>query len=570
MAHVFEFLKEQPFVLLFLVIGAGFALARVRIFSIRFGVVAWTLITGLLLSLWAVRAANVSFALPPVLQTIFFNLYIFCVGLRVGPQCFAALKRNGKPFVGVAVAALAAAALLAILCGWLFHMDAGTLAGTIAGSSTASASFGAAESAAQSGAAGPNSDALSVNLSVSFAIAYSLSLAGFVVALPFLPRLTKTDARRAAKEQETELGAEKAPLPQTPEALHPAHLPVDIRAYRIEKPRTVGKSVDVLRELHPKVSIEGLRRAGRMVPIQGNLVLQLGDEVALGGRFEQQQRILQEVGPEVDVPELLELHPETADVVIIREDLVNRTPEQLLRGAGHGLFFNAAFRMGQEIPLQPQTQFERGDVVRVTGIRPHIDSLAAAAGTVVRSSSITDLLTISVGLVVGGLIGAIAVHVGTIRLSIGTVGGLLIVAIMMSWLRTRYPQLGGPIPEPARRLLEDLGLSIFIAAVGLGAGPGLLRALSSGKVLPVILTTLVLGFIPPMAAWVVGIFVLKLNPALLLGAVVGARQNSPGLQIAQDSVNSATPAMGFPVPFTIATLVFTFYGYLTMVFWPIK
>ncbi len=92
------------------------------------------------------------------------------------------------------------------------------------------------------------------------------------------------------------LGAENAPLHSEPlERCERKYVPVDIRAYRIEKPRAVGKSVDVLRELHPKVSIEGLRRAGRMLPVQGNLVLQLGDEVALGGRYEQQQRILQEV-----------------------------------------------------------------------------------------------------------------------------------------------------------------------------------------------------------------------------------------------------------------------------------
>jgi putative transport protein len=140
MTYVFEFLKDQPFILLFLVIAAGFVLARIKIFSISLGVVAWTLIFGLLLSLWTVHATNISFSLPPVLQTIYFNLYIFCVGLRVGPQCFAALERNGKPFVAVAVTTLIVTAALALLFGWFFHFDAGTLAGVIAGSSTASAS----------------------------------------------------------------------------------------------------------------------------------------------------------------------------------------------------------------------------------------------------------------------------------------------------------------------------------------------------------------------------------------------------------------------------------------------
>jgi len=319
MTYVLSFLKQQPFVLLFIVVGMGFILARLKVFGISPGVVAWTLIFGLLLSLWAVQSANISLALPQILQTVFFNLYIFCVGLRVGPQCFAGLDGNGKKFVAVALAAVMATPVLAVACGWYFHFDAGTLAGLIAGSNTASAAFGAAQSAIQNGAALAASETASTNLSISFAIAYAFSLVGFFVVLPLLPRMTRSDVCAAAQRVENELGGGGAPLPQTPEALHCDYVPVDIRAYRIEKARAVGKSVEVLKQLHPKVTIEGVRRSGRMVPLEGNLVLQLGDEVALGGRVEQQQRILQEVGPEIDEPDLLDFHPETADTVITRE-----------------------------------------------------------------------------------------------------------------------------------------------------------------------------------------------------------------------------------------------------------
>ena len=567
---MFGFLQEQPFVLIFLTVGAGFVLARLKLFGISLGAVVWTLIFGLLLSLAAVRFADISFSLPPIVQTIFFNIFIFSIGLRVGPQCFAGFERNGKKFVGVAIVSLTLVPILAGLCGWLFHLDAGTVAGLIAGSNTASASLGAAESAARRGLAGPNGAALSLNLSVSFAISYALSLAGVDALLRLLPKLTKTDLRSAVQRAEDELGADRAPLPQTPEALRHEYLPVDIRAYRIEKARVVGKSVDVLKHLHPRVSIERVRRAGTMLPVQGNLVLQLGDEVALGGRVEQQERILQEVGPEIDVPELLDIHPETADAVIIRDELAGETLEEILRGPGHGLFFNAAFRMGEEIPLKPHTEFKRGDVLRVTGPKPRIELLAAAAGAVVQSSSVTDLLTIAAGLVVGAVLGTLALQIGSIRLSLGSTGGILLVAILESWIRTRYPQLGGPIPEPARQLLEDLGVSVFIATIGLGAGIGLIRAFSSGVIGPIIVTTVVLGFVPPVVAWLVGTYIFKLNSAFLLGAVAGAKQNSPALKLAQSIIGSSTPAIGFPVPFTIATLVLTFYGYLAIVFWPIK
>jgi putative transport protein len=570
MSYVFSFLKEQPFVLVFLVVSGGFLLARLRIFGISLGVVTSTLIVGLLLSLWAVQSSNVSFSLPLGLQAIFFNFFIFAVGLKVGPQCFAGLERNGKQLLSVALIIMVATLVFSLLCGWFFQLDAETLAGVIAGANTASASFGAAQAAVQSGQAGPKSEEHEINLSVSFAIAYSLSLVAFTMVLPLLPKLTHTDATGAAKTAENEMGAGTAPLPQTPGALHPAYVPVDIRAYRIEKPRAVGKSLSVLKHLHPRVSVEGVRRAGRMMPIDGNLVLQLGDEVALGGRIDLQHLLTEEVGPEIDVPDLHSVHPETEEVVITRNDLVGKTLDDLMHDAGHGLFFNAVFRMGEQIPLNSQTVFKRGDVLRVTGSKGHIEALAKTAGNLVKNSPVTDLLTVSTGLFLGGIIGALAVNIGSIRLSPGTAAGLLIVAILMSWIRTRYPQLGGPIPEPGRQLIEDLGLSVYITTVGLSAGPGLMKALTSGIVGPIVASTAVIGFVPPLLGWLLGISVLKMNPALLLGAVTGARQNSPALKTAEAAVQSNVPAIGFPLPFTIATLVFTIYGYLTILLWPIK
>jgi putative transport protein len=570
MAHLFTFLKDQPLVLLFVVVGGGLLLAKIRIARINPGVVAGTLIFGLLLSLAAAHVADVSLELPSILQGTFFNLYIFAVGLRVGPQCFAGLERGARQFLLVALVALVATPAVALLCGWVFHLDAGTLAGVLAGSNTASASFGAAQSAVQSGAAGPTAAALAVNLSVSFAIAYALSLVGFIVALPLFPKLTHSNARAAALQAESELGEGAAPLPQTPEALRPGYVPVDLRAYRITKPRGVGRSVSALVFEHPRLTIEGIRRQGRMLPVTEDLVTELGDEVAITGGVEDQIRLAEIVGPEIDATELRDFEPETADVVISQRTLVGKTLDDLLRGSGHGVFFKAAFRMGEPIPVKGQTTLKRGDVLRVTGVKKHVDALAAAAGGVIKASSITDLLTVAAGMVIGGLLGAAVVPVGDIRIGMGTTAGLLVVGIVLGWLRTRHPRLGGPVPEPARQLLEDLGLSIFVASVGLSAGPGLVDALGAGRVAPIVGAALLVGFAPPIVAWLLGIFVLKTNAAVLLGAITGARQSSPGLKVIQDSIHSTMPAIGFPVPFTITTIAFTLYGYLVMVFWPIR
>ncbi len=568
---VFAFLKEQEFVLLFLVTALGQLLARLKWRGISLGIVASTLVVAMLGSFWSFQKHEIAFELPQDLQTMFFNLYIFCVGLRVGPQCFAGLEKNGRQFLAVAMVSVVLTPVAAILCGWAFQMDAGTLAGIVSGSNTASAAFGAAQSAATLETVGPTAQALAANLSVSFALGYAVSLIIFVLVLPYFRKLSRSDTTAAAAKLEHEMTAGKAPLPQTEGALDfPYGAPVDIRVYRVRSKQLIGKTIASLQHLYPQVSVEQIRREGKLLSVNGSLALDEGDEVALGAALPEQLRGTTAVGEEVDAPELRVVHPETSDVVITRPELAGKSLDELRRGPGHGLHYSAAFRMGEQIPLGPQTRFNRNDVLRVTGSKSHVDALAAAAGDIVRTSVATDLFTVAAGLVLGSLLGAVTVPVAGIKLGIGTAAGLLLVSIVMSWLRTLYPTLGGPFPEPARQLLEDLGLGIFISIVGLNAGPGLVTAIGAGTVGPILVSTLIVGFVPAISAWYFGIYVLKLNPALLLGAVAGARQSSPGLKVAQDSVRGKIPAVGFPVPFTVTTLVFTFLGYLTMVLWPIK
>src|SRR5262245_41109649 len=122
-----------------------------KIRGIALGSVVCILLVGLLLSIWAHTAANVSLALPDILKTVFFNLFIFAIGVKIGPQFFSGLERDGWHLVTIGLIVAALAPLLTYLCGWLFQWPDGTVAGVLAGSNNSSATFGAATSAVQSG-----------------------------------------------------------------------------------------------------------------------------------------------------------------------------------------------------------------------------------------------------------------------------------------------------------------------------------------------------------------------------------------------------------------------------------
>jgi putative transport protein len=154
------------------------------------------------------------------------------------------------------------------------------------------------------------------------------------------------------------------------------------------------------------------------------------------------------------------------------------------------------------------------------------------------------------------------VPVGGIEQQLGSAVGLLLVGMGLSILRTRNPAFGGPYPEPARQLLEDLGLNVFVAVLGLNAGAGVITAISQGAVGPILVATLIVGFVPPVAAWLLGRRVLGMNEALLMGAVAGARCNSPGMRAAQEATRSTVPAISYPATFAISNIVFTLLVYV--------
>jgi putative transport protein len=220
------------------------------------------------------------------------------------------------------------------------------------------------------------------------------------------------------------------------------------------------------------------------------------------------------------------------------------------------------FRGGAEIPHGPDTIVSRGDVLRVTGAKWRIKILEHRIGKVIRRSISTDLVTLALGLAAGGALGAVTIPIGPLKIAIGSAVGLLVVGIVLSILRTRHPALGGPFPEPARQLLEDLGLNVFVAVLGLNAGDGVAHAIAAGALGPILIGTLIVGFIPAIVAWLVGAFAFKMNDALLLGAIAGGRCNSAGMQAAQEVSHSTIPAISYPVTFALSNVVLTVLVYV--------
>jgi putative transport protein len=378
-----------------------------------------------------------------------------------------------------------------------------------------------------------------------------------------VPDMLGRSSRRAAEELEAQIrSSSTAPLPGTADEFLGGPLPVAVRSFQLERPDAVGHRLGELRRTYPLVAIERILRAGRLLEPNDDEVLQAHDTLALYGQVPRLLNAAKVIGPEVDVPALREAARETVDVVVQSSKAHGRTLQDLASDVGHGLYLNAMFRGGVEVPKGPDTAVRKGDVLRVTGAPWRIKKLGTYLGRVIRPSVSTDLVTLALGPSAGSALGAITIPIGALKLSFGSAVGLLLVGIVLSIVRTRRPALGGPFPEPARQLLEDMGLNIFIVVLGLNAGVGVVKAIAGGALVPILAGTLVVGFIPPVIAWLIGVKLFRMNDALLLGAVAGGRCSSPGLRVAQEQTESTVPAISYPVTFAISNILLTIAAYV--------
>jgi len=204
----------------------------------------------------------------------------------------------------------------------------------------------------------------------------------------------------------------------------------------------------------------------------------------------------------------------------------------------------------------------KADILTVAGDSQAIERLAGRFGSIEKDIKETDLVTFSFGIVIGLLIGLISLKIGSINIGIGSAGGLLLSGIIFGYLRASYPTFGR-VPPAARYIIMELGLMFFMVNVGINAGGGVVEALISvGPVL--IICGIVVLIMPVVVGYLFGTFILKLNPALLLGSLTGAMTSTPALSALQDAAKSSMPALGYAGTYAFANVLLTLAGTLIM------
>lgn len=543
---------------MFLTIGLGFWLGKIKIKGIALGTVTSVLIVGVL-----VGQLDINVGGP--LKSVSFLLFLFCIGYSVGPQFFRSLRGEGLKEVMFAVVVCLLILGTAIGVSLWMGLNPGQAAGMMAGASTASPVVGAAEDAVSSLPGTPSHIKSMVDaIPVCYAMTYIFGTLGAVWLLGYVgPAMMGGLDKVKAMTRELEKTLSPDSGSADPASFN-ACRPVAFRAFEcvaLAGPLTVGELEAKFHAQGRRLTVERLQRAssdGVMDDITPDTEIYPSDTVVLAGRREMMVGDNGWLGREVAGVKLLSFPVEDIDVTVSRHCKVRTVSELFTHHWMDGVDIKRIVR--NDVPLNPlgSTVLFRGDVVELVGLKKRLDRAAAEIGYADPRTLTTDFVFIGLGILIGGLLGTLAVTVGNVPVSLGASGGALVAGLVLGWLRSKRP-VAGSIPKASLWVFNNLGLNMYIAVIGIASGPSFISAFS--EVGPKIFVAgVIVTLVPLFLAILIGHHLFKFHPAVTLGCCSGARKTTAGLGAVQERLGSTVPALGYTITYAVSNTLLIILG----------
>jgi len=567
-------LRQYPEIAIFLTLAIGYYVGKFTFKGLGLGSVTATLLAGVLIG-------QIGITISQPLKATVFLLFLFAVGYGVGPQFVRGVAKDGVPQALFAIVQCVLCLAVPVAIVKLAGYDLGYAAGFYSGSQTISAAMGLSTDAINRlGLAADQAKNLLNSMPVAYAVTYMFGTVGSAIVIALLgPFLLRFDIAAACKDYEEKQGGSKE-LGGPGTAWHRW----EVRAFRVQPgARVIGLRAAEAEALLPqaRVFVQRIRRSGVIEEATADTVLREGDVVAVAGAREALVSIIGEraklvvaaggreavgsvtggVSIEVDDPELLSVPVEGVDVYVTNKAVDGKTLAELagLPGA-RGVFLRKITRgaTATTIPILPNTQLYRGDIVTLVGRTQDTTAAAKLLGAADRPTDVADVAFIGAGITVGALVGALVLKVGGVPLTLSTAGGALIAGLVLGWFRSTRPFFGR-IPSPTVWFMNSVGLNIFIAIVGISAGPGFVNGLRTQGI-SLFLWGALATTLPLVFGMFIGKYIFRFHDALLLGIVSGARTTTASLGLVCDMGKSQVPALGYTVTYAIGNTLLTIWG----------
>jgi putative transport protein len=549
-----ETFRHYPEIAIFFTLALGYYFGKFTFKGIGLGSVTATLLAGVLIG-------QIGIAISPPLKATVFLMFLFAVGYGVGPQFVRGVAKDGMPQALFAVVQCLFCLAVPVVIAKVVGYDLGYAAGLYSGSQTISAALGLSTDAINRlGLAADQTKRLLDSMPIAYAVTYMFGTVGSAIVIALIgPALLRINLVAACKDYEEKQGGSKE-LGGSGSAWRRW----EVRAFRI---RPGGKAIGLraveAEALVPdaRVFILRVRHNGIVENATADTVLHEGDVVAVAGAREVLVQVIGEEAKEVEDPELLAVPVEGVDVYVTNKEVDGKTLAELAQMPGsRGVFLRKITRgaTAVSIPILPNTQIDRGDILTLVGRMQDTAAAAKLLGVVDRPTDVADVAFIGAAITIGALVGALALKVKGVPLTLSTAGGALIAGLVFGWLRSVRP-LFGRIPSPTVWFMNSVGLNIFIAVVGISAGPGFVNGLRTQGI-RLFLWGALATTVPLVLGMFVGKYIFRFHDAILLGIVSGARTTTASLGLVCDRANSQIPALGYTVTYAVGNTFLTIWG----------
>jgi putative transport protein len=538
---IFDLLNTHPELVLFVLLALSYLIGKIKIGRLDLGAPPGMLIAGLVLG-------ALGFTIFPGIQTIGLFLFLYAVAFQAGPAFFSVVMSDGLNYVSLATIATLVGFALTSGAALILDFAPGVSVGLLTGDLTTPAGLAAALDVIRAGEVpltpGLTTEQVLQNTNVTYALTFLVADIAVILLCRSLPGWFRFDLRaesvRAAQENHIQ---EEQPAP---------NWSLTLRAYEVRKAEIETKTIAELQNLS-QCTVLTHKRDGMVVELQPHTSLRQGDRLAIWGKVEQQDLLDSLLGAEVADEELLSSKIINRDIIVTRPEAVGKSLKELDITHTYACYPLRLSRAGIDLTLTPEVILAQGDVLTLSGPQVWLDKLASQLGFFEREVNATDLLTFSLGIIVGFLIGQISVSFGGIAIGLGTSGGLLLMGLILGYLRSIHPTFGR-VPPATLWVFKELGLLLFLAGVGVSAGQGLLAAMQSPGPI-ILLCSLMIATLPVILAFLFGLHYLKMNPALLLGAVTGSVTCTPAMAAVSSDAKSSIPTIGYAGTYAFATIL---------------
>ena len=520
--------------ILSLVIAFGIMLGKIKIAGISLGV-TWILFVGIVFGHFNL---SLNEHLLHFLKEFGLILFVYSIGLQVGPGFFSAFKKGGFTLNMLAITSVSLSVVVAIVLYLVTDTSITTMVGILSGAVTNTPGLGAAQQA--------NSDLNGIDapeIAMGYAVAYPLGVIGTILALQSLKYILKINTTTEETEAEKGLG----------------HLQeLTVRPVSLE---IVNKAIDnkAIKDIQPLVNrkfvISRIRHQGeKQELVNSETILHIGDQILVISNPKDIEAITVFFGKQIDMKwENEDTNLVSRRILITKPELNGKTLSQLRIRRNFGASITRINRSGVDLVAAPNLQLQMGDRVTVVGSELPVSHAEKVLGNSLKRLNHPNLIPIFIGIALGCVLGSIPFMLPGIPqpLKLGLAGGPLIVSILISRFGPHY-KLITYTTMSANLMVREIGIALFLACVGLGAGKGFIETIVNEGGYVWIGYGAIITIFPLLVTGLIGRYGCKLNYYTLIGILSGANTNPPALAYSNDQTSCDAPAVGYATVYPLA------------------